>query len=163
MLLFPDDRFKDMLKEKIEDDLKKALKEGDSLKRDVLRYLLTVIKNFQIETRAKEKKVEDEDVIKLIRRQVKQRREAISQYRQGNRQDLAQKEEKEISIVEKYLPAQFSEEDLRELVKKKIKEAEIQDRSDFGKLMGIVMREVKGQADGNLVRKIVEEELARPS
>ena len=163
MLLFPDDRFKDMLKEKIEDDLKKALKEGDSLKRDVLRYLLTVIKNFQIETRAKEKKVEDEDVIKLIRRQVKQRREAISQYRQGNRQDLAQKEEKEISIVEKYLPAQFSEEDLRELVKKKIKEAEIQDRSDFGKLMGIVMREVKGQADGNLVRKIVEEELAQPS
>jgi len=163
LLLFPDDRFKDMLKEKIEDDLKKALKEGDSLKRDVLRYLLTVIKNFQIETRAKEKKVEDEDVIKLIRRQVKQRREAISQYRQGNRQDLAQKEEKEISIVEKYLPAQFSEEDLRELVKKKIKEAEIQDRSDFGKLMGIVMREVKGQADGNLVRKIVEEELARPS
>ena len=163
MLLFPDDRFKDMLKEKIEDDLKKALKEGDSLKRDVLRYLLTVIKNFQIETGAKEKKVEDEDVIKLIRRQVKQRREAISQYRQGNRQDLAQKEEKEISIVEKYLPAQFSEEDLRELVKKKIKEAEIQDRSDFGKLMGIVMREVKGQADGNLVRKIVEEELAQPS
>ena len=125
-----------------------------------MRFLISAIKNFQIENKLKgEEYLKDEDIIAVIRRQVKQRKDSIAEYEKGGRQDLADKEKAEMEILENYLPAQAGDEKIREVVKAKISELGIADKSGFGKLMGAAMAELKGQADGDAVKKVVEEEL----
>jgi uncharacterized protein YqeY len=149
-----------MLHQQIEAELKSALKSGEKEKTGVLRFLISAIKNHQIEIKAKgEEYLKDEDVIAVIRRQVKQRKDSIAEYEKGGRQELADKEKAEMAILENYLPAQAGEEKIREIVKAKITELGITDKSGFGKLMGAAMAELKGQADGDAVKKAVEEEL----
>lgn len=149
-----------MLHEKIETDLKSALKSGEKEKAGVLRFLISAVKNFQIEKKAQDKKyLPDEDIISVLRRQTKQRLDSIDQYEKGGRADLAEKEKKELVILESYLPAGVSEEKIREVVKAKMAELNITDKSGFGRLMGEAMKELKGQADGAAVKKVVEEEL----
>jgi len=149
-----------MLNEKIENDLKVALKSGDKEKAGVLRFLISAIKNFQIEKKTQDEKyLPDEDIISVLKRQAKQRRDSIAQYEKGGRADLSEKEKKELEILEGYLPAGVSEEKIREIVKAKKDELGITGKSGFGKLMGAVMAEFKGQADGDAVKKVVEEEL----
>ena len=151
---------KNILHEQIEGDLKAALKSGDKERAGVLRFLISSIKNYQIEIKAKnEPYLKDDEIIAVVRRQVKQRKDSIAEYQKGGREDLAEKEEKELTILEKYLPAGISEEKIREIVKAKISELGITDKSGFGKLMGAVMQELKGEADGDAVKKVVEEEL----
>jgi uncharacterized protein YqeY len=151
-----------MLHQKIEGDLREALKTGDKDRTGVLRFLIAAVKNRQIEIKAKDREyLSDEETIVVICRQIKQRKDSITEYKKGGRADLAEKEEKELAILEKYAPAQMEEETLRQIVREKIKELPIGGKSGYGKLMGAVMAETKGQADGNAVRKIVEEELAR--
>ncbi len=149
-----------MIHKQIKAELKSALKSGEKEKADALRFLISAIKNYQIEKKLKgEEFLKDEDVIMVIRRQAKQRRDAIAEYEKGNRPELAEKEKQELAILENYLPAQAGEEKIREVVKAKISELGITDKSGFGRLMGAVMAELKGQADGDAVKKVVEEEL----
>lgn len=148
------------LHQSIESDLKTALKSGDKDRVGVLRFLIAAVKNHQIELKAKDKEyLADEETVAVVRRQMKQRKDSIEQYQKGGRADLAEKEEKELAILEKYAPAQMDEEILRKIVGKKIKELSISGKPEYGKLMGAVMAQIKGRADGNAVRKIVEEEL----
>ena len=149
-----------ILHQSIEFDLKTALKSGDKDQAGVLRFLIAAMKNHQIEIKAKDREyLTDEETVAVVRRQVKQRKDSITEYQKGGRADLAGKEEKELAILEKYAPAQMDEEALRQIIRKKIEELSISGKSEYGKLMGAVMAEAKGQADGNAVRKIVEEEL----
>jgi hypothetical protein len=149
-----------MLHQKIEAELKSALKSGEKEKTGILRFLIAAIKNFQIDNRLKgEEYLKDEDVIAVIRRQVKQRKDSIAEYEKGGRQDLVDKEKTELEMLENYLPAEVSVEKIREIVKAKKEALGITDKSGFGKLMGATMADLKGQADGDAVKRVVEEEL----
>jgi uncharacterized protein YqeY len=148
------------LHEQIEAELKSALKSGEKEKTGALRFLISAIKNHQIEIKGKgEEYLKDEEVIAVIRKQVKQRKDSITEYEKGGRKELAEKEKAELVILENYLPAGASEEKIREIVKAKKEELGIEDRTGFGRLMGESMKELKGQASGDAVKKVVEEEL----
>lgn len=148
------------LHQKIENDLKSALKSGTKVKTGVLRFLISAIKNRQIEIQAKDEQyLSDVEVVAVIRRQTKQRKDSIAEYKKGRRADLAEKERAELEILVSYLPAGVNEKKVREVVKMKISELGIAGQPGFGKLMGAVMKELKGQVDGEAVKKIVEEEL----
>ena len=147
------------LEEKIRQDLNQALKEKDALKAATLRFCLAEIRNFGLQ---KQKELTDEDILEVIRRQVKLRKEAIEAYQKGGRNDLAEKEGKELEILSKYLPQQLNAEDLEKIIKETISEIGAKSAGDFGKVMGAVMAKVKGQAEGALVasevKRILEEE-----
>jgi len=146
-----------ILKEKISAELKKAMKAGDTLKRDTLRMLESMIKNAEIEKMKKEEGLTDAEVIEVMSRAVKQRRDSVEQFEKGNRADLADKEKKEIEIISAYLPEQLGEEKVREIVKEVIAQTGASSKADMGRVMGQAMGRLKGQADGNAVKKIVEE------
>lgn len=141
--------------DKIEKDYEQAFKAREQNVVSTLRMLLAALKNEKIKKMAH---LEDEDIFKVIKSELKKRREAIADYTKGNREDLATIEEKEAIILQQYLPAQLTEDDIRAKVKAIIAKAE--DTSNLGKVMAAVMVDLKNQADGTLVRKIVEEELA---
>ena len=145
------------LKEKIFTDLKEAMKSGDTEKRDVLRMVDSMIKNTEIEKGKREEGLSDEEVVEILSRAVKQRQDSVTQYEKGGRSDLAKKELSEIEILKNYLPEQLSEDELKRIAKKILDENDLSDSADFGRAMGLVMAEVKGKADGNLVRQVVAE------
>lgn len=160
------------LKEKINEDLKTALKSGFSDIASTLRFLSSVIKNKELEKRNKLSKegkpvaeleklseLNDDEMINVILGEIKKRKESIAQYKKGNRLDLAMKEEMELQILKEYAPEEMSEKELRSLIKKKLSEMSDMPIKDFGKIMGIVMTEVKGRAGGEAVKKIIEEEI----
>lgn len=147
------------IKQQILDDLKAAMKAGDSEKRDALRMVDSMIKNAEIEKKKREEGLTDEEIIEVISRAVKQRKDAIAQYESGGRPELAEKEKKEIEILMAYMPAQLSEDEVRSVVKEVISATGASGKADTGKVMGAAMAKLKGKADGNLVKKIVEEEL----
>lgn len=151
------------LKEKILSDLKDSLKSGDNLRRDVLRLLFGAIKNVEIEKMKKEEGLDDQEVLEVLKKAVKQRKDSIEQYEKGGRSDLSDKEKKELEIILAYLPQQMSEEKVREQIKVVISETGASSAKDFGKVMGMAMKKFEGQADGDAVKKIVEEELNRIS
>lgn len=151
-----------ILKEKIINDLKMAMKAGDTEKRDALRLLNSLIRNVEIEKNKRKEGLSDQEVVEIITRAVKQRRDSVEQYEGGGRSDLAEKEKREIEILSVYLPEQLSGEKLKLIIKDIIAETGTVSRGDFGKVMGQVMLRVKGQADGNEVKKIVEEYLRTP-
>ncbi len=135
------------LKQKIEEAIVIALKGHQELVVSTLRMLMAAIKNVEI---AKQKELSDEEVIEVVQKEVKNRRESIVAFKAGNREDLADKENKELDILNKYLPAQISEEELKKIVS----EVAVQLKAgpgDFGKVMGAVMARVKGKADGGQV------------
>jgi uncharacterized protein len=138
--------------EQIDQDLMQAQKEKKADAVSILRLLSSALKYERIKKRAE---LTDEDTIKILKSEIKKRHEAISDYDRGGRQDLVAKETGEIEFIEKYLPAQMSEEDVRAKVQAVLDT--IEDKSNLGKVMGKVMAELKGQADGVLVKKIVEE------
>ena len=137
----------------IENDFQQALKSKNQEVVSTLRMLLAALKNEQISKRAE---LEEEDIIKVVKSEIKKRKESIEEYTQAKRQDLIDKEKKELEILNKYLPEQMSEEEVREKVQHILNQIESR---NFGQIMGQVMAELKGQADGALVKKIVEEEI----
>jgi uncharacterized protein YqeY len=145
-----------MLKDKIEQDLIEAMKAHNEAVVSVLRMLKSAVKNQEIQ---KQTELKDEDLVSVIQGQVKQRQDSIALYEQGGRTELADKEKAEIEILIKYLPEQMSEKEIRELVKKAITSTGAASIQDMGKVMGALMPQVKGKADGGLVSKIVQEEL----
>ena len=147
------------LKQKISADLKEAMKSGDVLRRECLRMLDAAIKNAEIEKRKKESGLSEDEIIEVAKRLIKQRKESSEQYEKGNRPELAAKEKKEAEILSGYMPEQLSGDKVREIVKQVITETGASSKADTGRVMGQAMVKLKGQADGNVVKKIVEEEL----
>lgn len=142
------------LKDKIREDLKNAMKSKDEVAVRTLRMVIAAIKNFEVE---KMKEASDEDVIAVLQKEAKKRKEAIEQYKAAERDDLASSEEAELKVIEKYLPEQMSEGEIKELAKEIIKQVGATTVKDLGKVMKEIMPKVKGKADGKLVNKIVRE------
>lgn len=146
------------LQEKIEQNLTDAMKEKDELKVSTLRMLKSALKNKEIE---KKTALDDADVIQIIQSQIKSRQDSITLYKQGNRTELAEKEQKEIAILKEYLPEQLSEEEIRPKVKEAIQKTGAQEIKDMGQVMAVLMGELKGKADGSTISAIVKEELQK--
>ena len=144
------------LKEKITQDLKTAMKAGETKRRDTLRLLDSAIKNVEIEKQKRETGLSDEEVLEVIARAVKQRQDSIRQFEQGGRPDLAEIEKDELAILMPYLPEQLSEQDIAAIAKEVIAETGAKNIADLGKVMGQIMGKVKGKADGNAVREIAK-------
>jgi len=149
------------LVDKIKEEFQKAMMARDEIKISTLRMLRAAIHNLEIDLRAKKKEIDDEAVLEVVAREIKKRKEAIEAFVKGLRQDLADKEKKELAILSSYLPKQLSDNELRAIVQNKIKEIGATTPADFGKVMGLVMKEVKGKADGNQVGAMVKEELKK--
>ena len=134
-----------------------AMKARDELKLSVLRGLLTLCTQELTATkRTPQDVLSDDEVLALVKRSVKQRKDAARQFRAGGRAELADKEESEATILESYLPAQANEEDIVAATRACMERLGVIDKSGMGKLMGAVMAELKGTADGTAVRKVVE-------
>ncbi len=146
------------LKERLLQDMKEAMKSKDRIRLSTIRMINSLIKNAEIEKRGE---LTDNEIINLLQKYAKQRKEAIEMYEKGGRQDLVEKEKAELQIVESYLPPQMSEEEIRAVVEEAIKETEASSPKDIGKVMKAVMPKVKGRADGSLVNKIVKELLEK--
>jgi len=142
------------LKEKLTNDLKQALKSGDTLKRDVIRLVLSAINNAEI---AKQAKLADGDILGVFQREIRQRQESILAFKQGNRPDLASKEEAEMAILQGYMPAQATKEELLAAAQRIIAETGARGQTDKGKVMPKMMAEFKGKADGREINNIVSE------
>ena len=163
-----------MIVEEIKKDLISALKEKNELAVSTLRMVTSSIFNKEMEKRVKvleaepnlneeqikEKvKLNDEEVIEVISSEVKKRRDSISQFEQGGRADLIEKEQKELEVLKKYLPKELAEDEIRKIVKDSIAKTGATTMKDIGIVMKEVSPQTKGKADGNIVAKIVREEL----
>ena len=144
------------LEEKIKEDLKEAIRQGDSATRDVLRFLTSDIKNEAIKVR---RELEDKDVLGVLKKNIKSRKDSIEQFVKGGREDLAEKEKAELSILEKYQPEQMSEEQIESIVKDVVGRMDEKDAKNFGLVMKEVMKETDGRADGSLVSAVVKKTL----
>lgn len=150
--------------EKLKTDLQEAVKKGEKLRVSTLRFLLAALHNEKIR---QQKDLAAEEILAVIQKQMKIRQEAIGMFKKGQRDDLVEKESQELKILKSYLPQQMSEEEIRAVVKgirnQEPASAEASaggsEIRNFGKLMGEVMAQVKGRAQGALVAKIVREEL----
>ena len=145
------------LKQTLLSDLKGAMKSKDSLKVDTLRLIVSEIKNKEIDLR---EELGDEAITALLTTQIKKRKEAAGMYEKGGRTDLKEKEEKEMSIIQVYLPEQVGEEELRQRIQAVIAESGAQGPKDMGKVMKVVVPEFKGKAEGDQIRNIVTDLLA---
>lgn len=141
------------LKEKINSDLKEAMKSKDKVRLQVVRSLRALILEYEKSGAREEMKPDDE--IKLLTGAAKKRKEAIEQYTNAGREDLASSEEAELKIIQQYLPKQLSEEEILEEIKKIAEEVGASTKADFPKLMPAAMKNLKGKADGKMVKEIV--------
>ena len=146
------------VREQLRSDLRDAMRAKDAPRRNTIRMLEAAIKNAEIEKRGQE--LADADVLAILQRQVKQRRESIEQFEKGNREDLADQERVEIAIIEQYLPRQLSREEISERAQVVIDQVGASGPGDRGKVMGMLMRDLKGEADGSVVNAVVGELLA---
>ena len=142
------------LKEKLEADLRQAMKDRDNVKRSVLRLLLAAIKNAEI---AKRGSLDNPDILGIVAREVKQRNESIEAFKQGDRQDLVAQEEAEMAVLKEYLPRQLSREEVIIEARQVIEEVGAQGPRDKGKVMSRIMAQLKGKADGREINEIVTE------
>lgn len=147
------------LKSKLREELKQAMLSKDVLKTSVLRLLLSSLNYYEIQKGGAGYEATDEDVLSVIQREAKQRRDSIEEFKKANRTDLVDKETKELEMLQAYLPQQMGEEEIKKLVIEAIKETNTKGIADIGRVMGALMPKVKGRADGSLVSKIVKENL----
>ncbi len=145
------------LEEKLLQDMKTAMKAGDKLRLETIRSIRSQIKNAEI---AKGDRLNEEELIQVLMSAAKKRKESIEQFRAVGREDRAQEEQKELEIIQSYLPEQMSEKEITKMVETVIKEVNAQSIKDMGKVMGAIMPRVKGRADGKFVQQIVREKLA---
>lgn len=145
-----------MLQDKLTQDLKEAMKAGDSAKVGILRMLSAAIHNREIE-KGKGAVLTDEEVMEVLRREQKKRKESVEAFEKGGRPELAEKEKSELVLVESYLPKQMSREEVVAAVEKIL--AGLADKSNAGLVMKAVMQELKGKADGKMISEVVKEKL----
>ena len=144
------------LKSKITEEIKNSLKNGDKGRVSALRLLLAAIKQKEIDSR---EQLSDLEVIQVITKLAKQRKESIDQYLKANRTDLAQKEELELKILSSYLPSQLSDKEVEKVIDETLQEVGSTDKSEMGKIMGIITKKLNGRADMGKVSKLVREKL----
>ena len=162
------------LKERIQQNIYSSIKDRKELEVSVLRQLSAAILNKEKEKRykiskekpelsgnelEKESQLTDEETIEVLSSEIKKRKESILAFEKGNREDLVNKEKQELEILQKYLPEQLSEEEVKKLVKEAVEKVGAKEMKDMGKVMAELMPKVKGKADGSLVSKIVKESL----
>jgi uncharacterized protein YqeY len=145
------------VKAKLQQDLKTAMKEKDSFKRDTVRFLMSALKQVEVDER---RELSDEDIYKIIQKSVKQREEAAKQYREADRPDLYEKEEREAALLKIYLPAQLSDQEIKSVVEETIAETGATTLKDMGKVIKAVMAKVGSKADGKSVSNVVKEMLS---
>ncbi len=150
------------LKDKIAEDIKIALKKSEATELSTLRMLSASITNKEIELRKKDIGLSDSEVLDVISSEAKRRKDAIAEYQKAGRTELAQKEEEELSVLKKYLPAEISDEDLLRIVQDGVREAGGAGEKDFGKVMKIVMPTLKGKASGDRISAVLRRELTNP-
>jgi uncharacterized protein len=142
--------------EKIDTDLRDAIK---SKNEDVLRTLRMVKSDIMYEKTKGSEDLSEEKVLELVIRASKKRKEAMDEFKKAGRNDLADKEAVELAIIERYLPKQLNEQEVVDIIDKKIKEMGEVTKKDFGRVMGIMMKELKGQVDGSIVKKLLTQKL----
>ena len=143
--------------DQLQEELKIAMKAGEKAKMMGLRNIIGKIKATQID---KGETLTNEESLKILKTAAKQLKESIDQYQKGGRDDLAEKEAFELTLLEKYLPEQLSEEHIRQTVKNIVENTGAGSMLDMGMVMGATMQELAGSADGKIVQKIVQEELS---
>jgi uncharacterized protein YqeY len=146
------------LKTRLGEDFKQALRSGDKLRVSVIRLLMALVKNREVEKRGP---LTDAEVLQAIVASCKQRQEAIEQYTRGGRQDLAEKESAELKILQSYLPKPLTSEELQAMVLEAIREVQATTLKEMGKVMGVLMPKVTGRADGKMVNTLVREALSK--
>ena len=146
------------MKERISQDIKKAMKTKEALRLSTLRMALA---DFQKKEKEKGEPVKDEDAIQIIQSMIRKRKDSIEQYKKAGRDELAQKEEREITILNEYLPEQVDEEQVRELAIKTISELGVTGSKEMGKVMGSLIKQLSGKTDGKTISRIVKEELQK--
>lgn len=149
-------RWKMDLKERLVADSREALKAGEKLRLSTIRLILAEVQNAEIASRGG---LGDDEILEVVSRQARKRKEAIVEFARGGRQDLVDKEKHELSIIEVYLPEQLSEEEVRGMAEEVIREVGAVSPGDLGKVMGKLMPALKGKADGRQVNQMVREML----
>lgn len=146
------------LRERLKDDTTAAMRSGDALRRDVLRMVQNAVYNID---KAKHTTMSDDEIVGVISREVKTRRESVEAFRAGGREDLATKEEAEIAILRDYLPEAMSDEELQALVDEGVAATGASSARDLGKVMGWLSPKIRGRADGKVASGLVAQALAR--
>lgn len=147
------------LEERLDADLKEAIRAGDNVRKLAIRAVKTSITEAKV-AGTEQRILTDEDVLRILQRQVKQRRDSVSEFTKGNRPDLVTKEEAEIAVLEKYLPRQMNEDEIRLHAQAVIAELGVTDQKGMGQVMKRLTADLRGQADGAVVSRIVRELLS---
>ena len=150
-----------MLEEKLMNDYKEAMKAKDALKSSVLSFLRAQILNAAIAS--KKQKLEDKEILSVIKKQVKEHQDSIEQFQKGNRLDLADKESREMEILKSYLPPQASQEEVQKVIEEVVSELAAGDPKDMGRVMKEVNARLAGSADGKTVSDLVRQRLSKPA
>jgi uncharacterized protein YqeY len=145
------------LEERLVEEMKQAMKSNDKLRLSTIRMIRSASKNKEIELR---KKLEDEDVVKVIQVMVRKGEESVEQFQTGGRMDLVEKEKKEIEILKSFLPQPLSQEEILKIIDQSIQETQASSLKDIGKVMKSVMPKIGGKADGKLINQLVKERLS---
>ncbi|KIL34608.1 aspartyl-tRNA amidotransferase [Cohnella kolymensis] len=140
--------------ERLNEDMKQAMKDGDKFRLSTIRLVRAAIKNQEIELR---RPLEDSETLNILSRELKQRRDALQDFEKAGREDLVANVTGEIEIITQYLPQQLNEEEVKAIVVQTMQETGASSKADLGKLMGALMPKVKGRADGKLVNAIVQQ------
>ena len=144
------------LKERLDGDLKDAMRNKDSIRRTVLRTIISEIRNAEI---AKQEALDDEGVLVVMTKQAQQRRDSIEAFKSASRSDLVESESAELKIISGYLPEQLSEDEIEVVITEVISQVEAKGSSDMGNVMKEIMQRVRGRADGKMVSAIVTSRL----
>ncbi|NWF66205.1 MAG: GatB/YqeY domain-containing protein [Campylobacterales bacterium] len=145
------------LKERLQNDLKEAMKNKENFKRDVIRLMMSALKQVEVDER---RELSDDDIQKILQKAVKQREDSFTQYKNASRDDLAQKESDEMEIIKSYLPQQLSDDELEVRVKAIIESVGATTMKDIGKVMGVATKELSGSADGKRVNEMAKKLLS---
>ncbi len=149
-----------MDKAKLQEELKQSMLARNELKTSVLRLLISAINYYEIQKGGAGYNATKEDILSVIGSQAKQRRDSIEEYTKANRKELADKEQKELEILQTYMPKQMSEEEVKKLVDEAVSQTGASTIQDMGKVMGVLMPKVKGKADGGMVSNLVKQALS---
>ncbi|GGN96780.1 GatB/YqeY domain-containing protein [Saccharibacillus kuerlensis] len=144
------------LSERLNEDMKQAMRSKDKFKLSTIRMIRATIKNQEIDLK---RTLDDAEVLEILSREIKQRKDALQEFEKAGREDLAETLRAEIDIVAEYLPAQLSEEEVKAIVQQTIQETGASSKADMGKVMAALMPKVKGRADGKLVNQVVQQNL----
>jgi uncharacterized protein YqeY len=145
------------LAQRLLDDLQQAVRAGDVTRRETLRFLRADIKNVEIE---RGRPLTDDEIVEVIRRQIRLRRDAIEQFAQGSRQDLVEREQAQIAVLQEYLPPQLSDEELLRLAREVAREIEATGPRDMGRLMPVLRERVGSRAEGRAIAEAARQALA---